>query len=244
MKNVIELGQDEIISAIGFYLDSRGASANVGTIKFAFDGKGEVLATLEGERAEPGEFDDDEDGGIGHETVHTATTQRETVDCFSKEAILEGVQCLWIQAIGITVVHPVEWPEDVRKDHFLTEMQLTAVSLWLGMKASVPKVSAAKLLDQIQERFGDREMAVAICQRDSLDFVSEKVLLQNTQAVWFEDYGVTITPLEDWPEEIIKKFEGKKPTEASTASDILGGGGDEPVDRGAALGKGLGRKGG
>ena len=207
MKNVIELDQDEVITAISMYLEVVGAAADVGTIKFAFDGKGEVLVTLEGDRAEEEDLDHVEGKDLDHETVKLAEVQRDSVDFLSKEPLLRGTKCVWIVSVGLTVMLPRDWPEGVRTYHALTVQQLLTVTAWLGKKLVVPEVSAADLLDQIQERFGERAMAVARCLQDSLDFVSEEVLLANTQAVWFEDHGVTLTPVEDWPDEWIEVFE-------------------------------------
>jgi hypothetical protein len=43
----IKLTQDDVVEAIGFFLEARGASADVGTIKFKM-ARGRLTAELEG----------------------------------------------------------------------------------------------------------------------------------------------------------------------------------------------------
>lgn len=236
-KNIIKLNQDEIVMAIDFYLKANGARGDVGTLEFAFNGDGEVLATLDGDCPEEEEALEDHrtPTDLCHEKVYLAKAQRDTVDVLSTENIPAGTRCVWIADVGITVVPPSEWPRrpfDV--DIEFCGDQIEKITAWVG-KPAKKAVSAAKLADQVYERFGDQAMAVAYAQKDSVDFVSGEPILANVQTLWFKDHGVTVVPLEEWPQEIIEKFEG---TEANTASDILGGGGDGPVDRGAALATG------
>ena len=139
MQNVIKLSQDDLINAIGLFLEGQGASGDLSTVSFAFDGSGEVLATLE--RA----LDDDEveADGFDHATVALAKAQREAVDSFSGQKIPKGSPCLWIQDVGITVVHPVEWPKEAKKKYPFTRGQLTYLSRKLG-KSGAPKASSTE----------------------------------------------------------------------------------------------------
>lgn len=155
MQNVMKLSQDDIITAIGFYLEAQGASADVGTISFAFDGKGEVLATLEGEMAEE-EVDDD----ALHSDIAVARAQRDTTDMFTRQPILKGAPCLWIEGEGITAIHPVEWPESFKKEYPLTKEQLAYLGKKLRKSGASEASTAADILGGDDEGPLDRSSAL------------------------------------------------------------------------------------
>jgi hypothetical protein len=157
MQNVIKLSQDDIITAIDFYLEEQGQAADVGTISFAFDGEGRVQATLEGTQSGLAEqFRAFAGGGIA-----AAIAQRDTVDAFGGQEIKKGEPCLWIQDEGITATHPVKWPEEFKKRYPFTDEQLAFLAKKLEKSgASTEASTAASILGGDDDGPVDRSSAL------------------------------------------------------------------------------------
>jgi hypothetical protein len=129
----IKLTQDDIVEAIGFLLEAKGADADVGTIKFKMV-RGRLSAVLEGQLAEEEDVDA---AGVAPESESqhlsgaevlelcvrldqtslcgaAARTTRETFDVFTNEEIPRGVDVLWIEGVGITRAPLERWWPDIR----------------------------------------------------------------------------------------------------------------------------------
>lgn len=128
----IKLTQDDVVEAIGFFLEAKGADADVGTIKFKMT-RGRLSAVLEGQLAE----EDGDAAGVAPESESqhlsgaevlelcvrldqtnlcgaAARTARETFDVFTNEEIPRGVDVLWIEGVGITRAPLERWWPDIR----------------------------------------------------------------------------------------------------------------------------------
>jgi hypothetical protein len=170
---MIDLTHDDIIAAIGFYLEARGASADLGTIEFTV-GAGGLSAKLDGELAEVEEARD------------------EVVATPAEGAVVEEV---------------------------LAEEEMLSI---------IDRINGAGM-----------QAAFARAQRVSRDSFTGEELPRHASLIWIEGVGVTRAPLEKWPSDLREKLGIKKGSEARTAADILGGGGDGPIDRLDALSRGM-----
>jgi len=56
--------------------------------------------------------------------VTLAQAQKETKDYVTGEVILQGAPCIWVPDLGITVTHPDDWPEELRKKLPLNSLDL------------------------------------------------------------------------------------------------------------------------
>lgn len=133
---MIELDHDEIITAIGYYLEAAGASADLGTVKLEIGARG-LVARMEGERAETDDDASDARGSdhLSHDQmlglcdrletakVHAspARSQMVAVDSFSGEELQQGEELLWISGYGVTRAPLEKWPDELRKKLGLEE---------------------------------------------------------------------------------------------------------------------------
>lgn len=246
---MIELTYDDILAAIDYYLESRGASHDIGTLEFRVGTDGLLTAELGGDLAE----EEDEKGwpeaailapDLLHELeqVARATAQRDTVDVFTGEPVRKGSPCLWIAGKGVTAVHPSRWPHGYADEFEMTESRLETIGRHLGVSsARTEQVLSHDEMLELCDRLGALGMhaAVAVARRASKDSFSGAEIVDGEELLWIEGVGFTRAPLEHWPEGLRKKLgEKESGSEAQTAADVLGGGG-EVLGRGDALAKGV-----
>lgn len=143
---MIELSNDDIIEAIGFYLEARGASADLGTLVFhiqidGMDGHATVNAQLEGELEEadqPQVYSPGQRPGerlaphLKHSKMAAALVQKDSVDAFTNEALPRGTEVIWFEGLGITAALPGKWPEKVRNEFDLSQADVRSIIQWLN----------------------------------------------------------------------------------------------------------------
>jgi len=235
---MIELDHEEIIAAIGFYLESRGASADLGSVQILV-GEGGLSARLEGERADPLQEVDGSD--LDHDAVGMARCPRDTVDVVSGEPLEEGAPCLWIDKYGVTAAPPDRWPEEVRQRTALSDAQIETIREHLGVRTG--ETMSTEEIVEMCERLSEVGIdgAHAKARRLSEDSFTGEPIEQGADVVWISGEGVTRATAERWPAHLRAKVLGERPSsEARTAADVLGGaGGGEALGRGDALSRGV-----
>jgi hypothetical protein len=136
-EHIMKLSHDDIITAIGFFLEAQGASADVGTLEFKIGPEG-LYAELEGEpaeeEAEPAPPVEEAEPAppveclshaqmlslvdqlnVGKTFASVARASRECADTFTGDAIVHGEELVWIEGVGVTRAPLEKWPAELRE---------------------------------------------------------------------------------------------------------------------------------
>lgn len=151
MEKAIKLSQEEIATAVGMYLESLGTPADIETLEFALKGNGELLATLKGRRVSG--------PGARFDQVWLGVCSRPNLKDLVTGNVLElGAPSLCLSETEHTIVHPLEWTEELRGQFTFAPGAMEEIRRWL--EARTEASAAADILGGDDEGPMDRGAAL------------------------------------------------------------------------------------